>query len=156
MAKAAHGETTSEDLLLRVDPRIATGGHGHCFPVASMPFSKTFEYCYDDWSIAHVARKLGRPTTRRCSPSAPPTTATTSTPLSASCDLSSRTAAGPRPCRPRPALRQQGTVRGQARWPLKRAFNTSCRRTPRYRRPRRRYCSRAKAAVAPRLRQPLL
>jgi putative alpha-1,2-mannosidase len=24
-----------------------------------MPFSKTFEYCYDDWSIAHVARKLG-------------------------------------------------------------------------------------------------
>jgi predicted alpha-1,2-mannosidase len=22
--------------------------------------SKTFEYCYDDWSIAHVARKLGR------------------------------------------------------------------------------------------------
>jgi putative alpha-1,2-mannosidase len=60
MAKAAHGETTSEDLLLRVDPRIATGGHGHCFPVASMPFSKTFEYCYDDWSIAHVARKLGK------------------------------------------------------------------------------------------------
>jgi putative alpha-1,2-mannosidase len=22
--------------------------------------SKTFEYCYDDWSIAHVARKLGK------------------------------------------------------------------------------------------------
>jgi len=21
--------------------------------------SKTFEYCYDDWSIAHVAKKLG-------------------------------------------------------------------------------------------------
>ena len=23
--------------------------------------SKTFEYCYDDWAIAHVARKLGKP-----------------------------------------------------------------------------------------------
>ena len=23
--------------------------------------SKTFEYCYDDWSIAHVAKKLGKP-----------------------------------------------------------------------------------------------
>jgi predicted alpha-1,2-mannosidase len=23
--------------------------------------SKTFEYCYDDWSIAHVAKRLGRP-----------------------------------------------------------------------------------------------
>jgi putative alpha-1,2-mannosidase len=22
--------------------------------------SKTFEYCYDDWAIAHVARRLGK------------------------------------------------------------------------------------------------
>lgn len=28
----------AEDVLRYVDPRIATGGHGHCFPGASMPF----------------------------------------------------------------------------------------------------------------------
>jgi putative alpha-1,2-mannosidase len=27
-----------EDLLQRVDPRIGTGGHGHCFPGAAVPF----------------------------------------------------------------------------------------------------------------------
>jgi predicted alpha-1,2-mannosidase len=38
LAQAASGQTTSEDPLLWVDPRIATGGHGHCFPGAAMPF----------------------------------------------------------------------------------------------------------------------
>jgi putative alpha-1,2-mannosidase len=51
--------------------------------------SKTFEYCYNDWAIAHVARKTRQnTTTRRCWSSVRRTTATTSTPRRASCDRS--------------------------------------------------------------------
>lgn len=31
--------SSGEDLLKYIDPMIGTGGHGHCFPGASMPFS---------------------------------------------------------------------------------------------------------------------
>lgn len=36
-AQPAHGD--KEDPLQWVDPRIGTGGHGHCFPGASVPFA---------------------------------------------------------------------------------------------------------------------
>ena len=35
---APKANPTGEDPLLWVDPRIGTGGHGHCFPGASLPF----------------------------------------------------------------------------------------------------------------------
>src|SRR3984957_19474340 len=38
LAQAARSQVTMEDPLLWVDPRIGTGGHGHCFPGATMPF----------------------------------------------------------------------------------------------------------------------
>ena len=37
LAQASRSQA-AEDPLLWVDPRIATGGHGHCFPGAAMPF----------------------------------------------------------------------------------------------------------------------
>src|ERR1700721_1911979 len=38
LAQAARSQVTMEDPLLWVDPRIGTGGHGHCFPAAAIPF----------------------------------------------------------------------------------------------------------------------
>ena len=37
-AFAAPSHAASDDVLQWVDPRIGTGGHGHCFPGASVPF----------------------------------------------------------------------------------------------------------------------
>ncbi len=38
IAEGRESKTSSTDLLQFVDPRIGTGGHGHCFPGASVPF----------------------------------------------------------------------------------------------------------------------
>lgn len=38
-AFAAPTGTAAEDLLQWVDPRMGTGGHGHCFPGSSVPFA---------------------------------------------------------------------------------------------------------------------
>ena len=35
---ASSSESENNDLLRWVDPRIGTGGHGHCFPGATLPF----------------------------------------------------------------------------------------------------------------------
>jgi predicted alpha-1,2-mannosidase len=57
----AAGPSTSEDALLWVDPRIGTGGHGHCFPGAAMPFGAvqlspdTFNDGWDWSSGYHVS-----------------------------------------------------------------------------------------------------
>lgn len=59
VAFAAEG--TGEDLLRWVDPRIGTGGHGHCYPGASVPFGAvqlspdTFDEGWDWCSGYHVS-----------------------------------------------------------------------------------------------------
>jgi predicted alpha-1,2-mannosidase len=63
-ANAAHAATRPfkhEDPLLWVDPRIGTGGHGHCFPGAAMPFGAvqlspdTFNDGWDWCSGYHIS-----------------------------------------------------------------------------------------------------
>jgi predicted alpha-1,2-mannosidase len=61
--KLAHAASNPprEDPLLWVDPRIATGGHGHCFPGAAMPFGAvqlspdTFNDGWDWCSGYHIS-----------------------------------------------------------------------------------------------------
>jgi len=58
---AAVGESKSEDPFRWVDPRIGTGGHGHCFPGAALPFGQvqlspdTFNDGWDWCSGYHVS-----------------------------------------------------------------------------------------------------
>ncbi|MBS1799639.1 MAG: GH92 family glycosyl hydrolase [Acidobacteria bacterium] len=60
-AEAAIGDKKTEDPLRWVDPRIGTGGHGHCFPGAAMPFGMvqlspdTFNDGWDWCSGYHVS-----------------------------------------------------------------------------------------------------
>jgi predicted alpha-1,2-mannosidase len=60
LAHAAHGQT-AEDPLHWVDLRIGTGGHGHCFPGAAMPFGAvqlspdTFNDGWDWCSGYHIS-----------------------------------------------------------------------------------------------------
>ena len=61
LVEAAVGGTKTEDPLRWVDPRIGTGGHGHCFPGAAMPFGAvqlspdTFNDGWDWCSGYHVS-----------------------------------------------------------------------------------------------------
>jgi predicted alpha-1,2-mannosidase len=61
LAQAARSQATAEDPLLWVDPRIGTGGHGHCFPGAAMPFGAvqlspdTFNNDWDWCSGYHIS-----------------------------------------------------------------------------------------------------
>jgi predicted alpha-1,2-mannosidase len=61
LAHAATTDSTTEDSLRWVDPRIGTGGHGHCFPGAAMPFGAvqlspdTFNDGWDWCSGYHVS-----------------------------------------------------------------------------------------------------
>jgi len=54
-------EPADEDLLQWVDPRIGTGGHGHCYPGAAVPFGAvqlspdTFNSGWDWCSGYHVS-----------------------------------------------------------------------------------------------------
>ena len=54
-------EDTQEDILSWVDPRIGTGGHGHCFPGAAVPFGAvqlspdTFNDGWDWCSGYHIS-----------------------------------------------------------------------------------------------------
>lgn len=58
---ATSGATKAEDPLRWVDPRIGTGGHGHCFPGAALPFGMvqlspdTFNDGWDWCSGYHVS-----------------------------------------------------------------------------------------------------
>jgi predicted alpha-1,2-mannosidase len=61
LAQAARSQVTMEDPLLWVEPRIGTGGHGHCFPGAAMPFGAvqlspdTFNNDWDWCSGYHIS-----------------------------------------------------------------------------------------------------
>src|SRR5947208_646969 len=61
LVEAAVGSKKTEDPLRWVDPRIGTGGHGHCFPGAAMPFGMvqlspdTFNDGWDWCSGYHVS-----------------------------------------------------------------------------------------------------
>ena len=58
---SAAGTAAAEDPLLWVDPKIGTGGHGHCFPGAAMPFGAvqlspdTFNDGWDWCSGYHIS-----------------------------------------------------------------------------------------------------
>ena len=61
LAHAAVAGSTADDPLRWVDPRIGTGGHGHCFPGAALPFGAvqlspdTFNDGWDWCSGYHVS-----------------------------------------------------------------------------------------------------